>query len=129
MPTKPKLSRQDLMAFFQDIMQGDPLINGENTPSMEQRMKAAVTLMALLDKQPEEEDGLITFKVAPHQIDAMQESLYQRWETTYGKTIHRPHMRRGRRRRPAYHANAFPHQTPSLGRQNPVERGIMETEG
>ncbi len=139
MTTKPKLSRQDLMAFFQDIMQGDPLINGENTPSMEQRMKAAVTLMALLDKQPEDEDGLITFKVAPHQIDAMQEALYQRWETIHKETIHKetihketihkPHIRRAWRRRSAYRVNVFAHQTPSLGRQNPVERGIMETEG
>ena len=80
MPTKPKLSRQDLIAFFQDIIHGDPLMHGETAPSMEQRMKAAMTLIALLEKHPEDEDGLITFKVAPHQIDAMQESLYRCWE-------------------------------------------------
>jgi hypothetical protein len=117
MPTKPKLSRQDLMAFFQDIMQGEALMNGENAPSMEQRMKAAVTLMALLEKHPEDDDGLITFKVAPHQIDAMQEALYRSWRHTQ----RRPLRRRG---------SAFSsHQGPSFRRENPVERGpdIKET--
>ncbi len=111
MPTKPKLSRQDLMAFFQDIMQGDPLINGENTPSMEQRMKAAVTLMALLEKHPEDDDGLITFKVAPQQIDAMQDALCRSWRNSQKQALKR------------MGSVLLSQQTPSFQMENPVERG------
>ncbi|MFM7622730.1 MAG: hypothetical protein ACKO57_07160 [Alphaproteobacteria bacterium] len=111
-PTKPKFSRQDLMAFFQDIIQGGPVVNGETLPSMEQRMKAAVTLMALLDKQPEEEDGVLTFKVTPQQIQTMQNALYHCWKQSLERALYDQKNRM---------MGDDGHKTPSLPRQNPVE--------
>lgn len=93
-PTKPKLSRQDLMAFFQDIIQGDAG-GGDGVPSMEQRMKAAVTFMALLDKQPEEEDGVLTFKVTHQQVQEMQDTLHHSWKHALKQALHYQKKRDG----------------------------------
>ena len=110
MPTKPKLSRQDLIAFFQDIIHGDPLMHGETAPSMEQRMKAAMTLIALLEKHPEDDDGLITFKLAPQQIDAMQDALCRSWRNSQKQALKR------------MGSALLSQQTPSFQMENPVER-------
>jgi hypothetical protein len=80
MNNKSSLSRQDLMAFFQEIMTGEGLGKGEGLPTMEQRMKAASVLMALLEKQPPEDEGVLTFNLTQDQIDQMQSALYHRWE-------------------------------------------------
>ncbi|MFM7631095.1 MAG: hypothetical protein ACKO43_04705 [Alphaproteobacteria bacterium] len=88
------------------------MVNGETLPNMEQKMKAAVTLMALLDKQPEEEDGVLTFKVTPQQIQTMQNALYHCWKQSLERALYDQKNRM---------MGDDGHKTPSLPRQNPVE--------
>jgi hypothetical protein len=81
MSNKSTLTRQELLAFFHDIMKGD----SQDMPTMEQRMKAATTLMMLLEKHPQEDEGALTFTLTPDQINQMRQALYDRWEGALGE--------------------------------------------
>jgi hypothetical protein len=76
------ITTNDLLSFFEEIMQGNGIVNGDGIsfPTLEQRIKAAHTLLGALEKQPQKNKDNIHLEITPEELEHMKTALRKRWE-------------------------------------------------
>ena len=86
------ITTNDLLSFFEEIMQGNGIVNGDSIsfPSLEQRIKAAHTLLGALEKQPQKDNDHIHLEITPEELEHMKATLRKRWDQSVASQTKKP---------------------------------------